>query len=61
MTPQAIAELEVGEEGFDGMEWGTVVVGVCGVDCAPGSLKMGEVGYVEEWAGVQWEEVGRKG
>ncbi|KAI9777687.1 MAG: hypothetical protein M1839_008606 [Geoglossum umbratile] len=61
LTPQAIAELEVEEEGFDGMEWGTVVMGVCGVDCAPARLGVGEVGYVEEWVGVQWEEVGRKG
>ncbi|KAI9773348.1 MAG: hypothetical protein M1840_007563 [Geoglossum simile] len=60
LTPQAIAELEVGEEGFDGMEWGTVIVGVCGMDCGPGRLEVDQVGYLEEWAGVQWEEVGRK-
>jgi pre-rRNA-processing protein TSR4 len=60
LTPQAIAELEVGEEGFDGMEWGTVIVGVCGMDCAPRGSEVGQVGYLEEWAGVQWEEVGRK-
>ncbi|KAI9860171.1 MAG: hypothetical protein M1813_006281 [Trichoglossum hirsutum] len=59
LTPRAIAELEVGEEGFDGMEWGTVVVGVCGKDCVP--TEGGEVGYLEEWAGVQWEELGSKG
>ena len=56
LTPQAISELEVEEEGLDGMEWGTVIVGVCGKDCG------GEVGratYFREWVGVQWEERGK--
>lgn len=40
-----------------GMEWVTILVGVCEQDCqvrgvADGS---GEAGYLEEWAGVQWE------
>ncbi|MCJ1471696.1 hypothetical protein MMC13_000336 [Lambiella insularis] len=56
LTPQAITELEVKEEGLEGMEWGNVVVGVCGVDCGGES---GDVGYVEEWVGVQWEERGK--
>ncbi|OAA56051.1 PDCD2 domain protein [Cordyceps fumosorosea ARSEF 2679] len=62
LTPHAIAELEAEEEGagFEGMEWCTVVVGVCERDCVPGYLAEGEAGYLEEWAGVQWEEEGEK-
>lgn len=56
LTPQAIAELEEEEDGLEGMEWGTVIVGVCARDCLPEGTKAGSVGYVEEWAGVQWEE-----
>lgn len=56
LTPQAIAELEAEEVGMDGMEWGTIVLGVCGRDCAPRNANEGEIGYVEEWVGVQWEE-----
>lgn len=58
LTPQAIAELEVGEMGLEGMEWGSVIVGVCEADCVPGE---GDVSYVEEWVGVQWEDVGGGG
>ncbi|GME64894.1 hypothetical protein GTA08_BOTSDO06410 [Neofusicoccum parvum] len=57
LTPQAIAELEAEELGLDGMEWGAVIVGVCGKDCVAKDVKDGEVGYLEEWVGVQWEEV----
>lgn len=66
LAPRAIVELEEAEgEGADvlgGMDWGTVVVGVCERDCVPGggsgaAAAEGEVGYVEEWAGVQWEEL----
>ncbi|OMP84277.1 putative 20S rRNA accumulation protein 4 [Diplodia seriata] len=57
LTPQAIAELEAEELGLEGMEWGTVIVGVCAKDCAAREAREGEVGYVEEWVGVQWEEV----
>lgn len=60
LTPHAITELEAEEMSLDGMEWGTIVVGVCGRDCKPADVAEGEVGYVEEWAGVQWEEVARK-
>jgi pre-rRNA-processing protein TSR4 len=60
LTPHAITELEAEEMSLDGMEWGTIVVGVCGKDCKPKDVAEGEVGYVEEWAGVQWEEVARK-
>lgn len=56
LTPYAIVELEAEELGLEGMEWGTVILGVCAKDCVPSGVKAGEVGYVEEWAGVQWEE-----
>ncbi|KAG9235235.1 programmed cell death protein 2 [Amylocarpus encephaloides] len=58
LTPHAIMELEREEERIDGMEWGTVVVGVCENDCRPNYVRDGEVGWVEEWCGVQWEEIG---
>ncbi|KAI9834219.1 MAG: hypothetical protein M1819_003057 [Sarea resinae] len=76
LTPQAIAELEVDETGLEGMEWGTLIVGVCGADCVPSggayssasgagaSVDGGKttgVGYLEEWVGVQWEEVAQPG
>lgn len=60
LTPHAISELEAEEVGMDGMEWGTVILGVCSKDCVPSWIGEGETGYVEEWAGVQWEEVGMK-
>ena len=56
LTPQAIAELEVDEIGLEGMEWGSVVVGVCGADCGG---EPGNIVYAEEWVGVQWEEMGK--
>lgn len=63
LVPQAIAELEVDEEGLGVMEWGTVILGVCEKDCGERGVKDGDVGWVEEWVGVQWEEAGeiRKG
>jgi len=39
------------------MEWGTIIVGVCEKDCVPRQTGNGEAGYLEEWAGVQWEEL----
>ena len=60
LTPHAITELEAEEMSIDGMEWGTIIVGVCSKDCKPGDVEEGQVGYVEEWAGVQWEEVASK-
>ena len=60
LVPHAIAELEVEEEGLEGMEWGTVILGVCERDCAERGVQGGEWGWVEEWVGVQWEEVGGK-
>lgn len=61
LTPQAIAELEIDYEGIEGMEWGSVVLGVCGRDCEAKGVGKGEVGWVEEWVGVQWEEIGGGG
>ncbi|KAF1946714.1 hypothetical protein EJ02DRAFT_508587 [Clathrospora elynae] len=60
LTPHAITELEVDEMSLDGMEWGTIVMAVCSKDCKPSDVEEGEVGYVEEWVGVQWEEVSSK-
>lgn len=61
LMPEAIAQLEVEEEGLDGMEWGTVIVGVCGKDCGERGVEKGNWGWVEEWCGVQWEEVVKTG
>lgn len=60
VTPHAIMELEREELGLDGMDWGTVILGVCERDCVPDWVESGKTGYVEEWAGVQWEELGGK-
>ena len=60
LAPYAIEELETDEDGLDGMDWGTVIVGVCEKDCLERGLKEGEPSYVEEWAGVQWEEITAK-
>ncbi|KAI0016597.1 programmed cell death protein 2 [Xylariomycetidae sp. FL0641] len=63
LTPQAIAELEADDEGVEeaqldaGMDWGTVIVGVCARDCQARGVAEGAVGYLEEWVGVQWEEL----
>lgn len=57
MTPNAIAELEADDMSLEGMEWGTIIVGVCEADCLPVGQGTGEAGYLEEWAGVQWEEL----
>lgn len=60
LTPNAIAELEADELGLEGMEWGTIIVGVCEADCLPRQTEIGEAGYLEEWAGVQWEELTKR-
>ncbi|KAL2174918.1 programmed cell death protein 2 [Thermothelomyces heterothallicus CBS 202.75] len=57
LMPHAIQELECEEDGLDGMDWGTIIVGVCERDCQERGVRVGEAGYVEEWAGVQWEEL----
>jgi pre-rRNA-processing protein TSR4 len=53
-------ELEREEISIDGMEWGTIIVGVCERDCQQKGVQNGEIGYVEEWAGVQWEELNER-
>ncbi|KAF1956779.1 hypothetical protein CC80DRAFT_525552 [Byssothecium circinans] len=60
LTTHTITELEADEMSIDGMEWGTIILGVCSKDCKPNDVPEGEVGYVEEWAGVQWEELASK-
>lgn len=60
LTPHGITELEADEMSLDGMDWGTILLGVCGKDCQERGKKEGEVGYVEEWVGVQWEELDTK-
>ncbi|KAI6350934.1 hypothetical protein MCOR25_010276 [Pyricularia grisea] len=60
LAPHAITELEREEDGLDGMDWGTVIVAVCSKDCQERGVGEAEVGYVEEWAGVQWEELTMK-
>lgn len=60
LVPHAIAVLEDGREGIGlgkddgGMEWGTIILGVCAADC--GTSEGSQVGWREEWVGVQWEE-----
>ncbi|KAL9125870.1 MAG: hypothetical protein Q9217_004983 [Psora testacea] len=61
LVPQAIAKLEKDESGLDGMEWGTIIMGVCTADCGERSVGVGEWGWMEEWVGVQWEEDGKLG
>ncbi|TKA78387.1 hypothetical protein B0A55_04728 [Friedmanniomyces simplex] len=61
LTPHAITQLEADEMGIDGMDWGTILLGVCSADCQERGKEQGEIGYLEEWAGVQWEEVAGKG
>jgi len=60
LMPHAIAELEADEEGLEGMDWGTVIVATCERDCPERGAGEGEASYVEEWAGVQWEELSSK-
>lgn len=57
LVPNAIAELEAEELGLEGMDWGTIIVGVCEADCRPRGVDEGQAGHAEEWAGVQWEEL----
>lgn len=60
LTPNAIAELEEDDLSLEGMEWGTIIVGVCEADCVPHYTAQGDAAYLEEWAGVQWEELSKK-
>lgn len=64
LVPQAITELENDAEMLvDGMDWGTILVGVCERDCQERGKEgeEGKVGYIEEWIGVQWEELTESG
>ena len=58
LMPQAIAELEVEETSLDGMDWGTIIVGVCEKNCHARDVGRDQVSYLEEWVGVQWEDIG---
>ena len=57
LAPNAIAELEAEELGLEGMDWGTVIMGVCEKDCSGRGRTDGEAEYFEEWCGVQWEDL----
>ncbi|RMY57626.1 hypothetical protein D0863_12561 [Hortaea werneckii] len=57
LTPHAITELEAEELSVEGMDWGTILFASCSADCQQTGRAEGEVGYVEEWVGVQWEEI----
>ncbi|OLN96192.1 putative 20S rRNA accumulation protein 4 [Colletotrichum chlorophyti] len=59
MTPHAITELEAEELSLEGMDWGTIIVGVCEADCQQRGVEAGGEGYLEEWCGVQWEELSK--
>ncbi|KAI1109943.1 programmed cell death protein 2 [Nemania sp. NC0429] len=58
LCPHAITELEAEDLSLEGMDWGTVLVAVCERDCQERGVDEGGVGYLEEWVGVQWEEIG---
>ncbi|KAI0409251.1 hypothetical protein F4802DRAFT_241585 [Xylaria palmicola] len=58
LCPHAITELEADELSLEGMDWGAIIVGVCERDCQARGVGEGQVGYLEEWAGAQWEEMG---
>jgi len=60
LTPAAITALEEDEMGIDGMEWITIIIGVCSVDCSPNDVAEGAVFYLEETCFVQWEELAGK-
>lgn len=57
LTPHAITELESEDMSLEGMDWGTIILGVCSADCQARGVEDGQVGYLEEWVGVQWEEL----
>lgn len=57
LMPHAIDLLEADEIGLEGMDWGTVVVAVCEKDCQARATLAGEASYLEEWVGVQWEDL----
>lgn len=59
LMPRAILDLEeltTKKDLLDGMEWGTIIVCTDVEDYMP-QLDVHHVGYIEEWCGVQWEEL----
>lgn len=46
---EELQRLAKGEDGVEGMEWGTIMVFGCERDCT---------GFTEEWVGVEWESAG---
>lgn len=60
LMPHSIDLLEASELGLEGMDWGTVVVGVCEKDCQAAGTASGAASYLEEWVGVQWEELSKR-
>lgn len=60
LTPHLITELEAEDMSLDGMDWGTILLGVCSADCQESGKAEGEVSFIEEWAAVQWEELADK-
>ncbi|CAK7202951.1 hypothetical protein SEUCBS139899_005678 [Sporothrix eucalyptigena] len=57
LMPHAIDLLEADELGLESMDWGTVLVGVCEKDCQVQGTSANEASYLEEWVGVQWEDL----
>ena len=55
VTPHTITQLEGEGEAAGGMDWGTIILGVCEGNCERQDLEVGEVSHLEEWVGVQWE------
>jgi len=60
LTPHAITMLEADDMSLDGMDWGTILLFVCGADCQQKGRNARKIGYLEEWVGVQWEELTEK-
>jgi pre-rRNA-processing protein TSR4 len=57
LTPHAITALEEAEIGTEGMDWGTIIFATCSKDCSGPTQDLGEVEYLEEWVGTQWEQL----
>ena len=60
LTPHAIVELEGDNIDLNGMDWGTIILAVCSEDCLPKDYVAGSVSYLDEWIGVQWEDLGKQ-
>lgn len=56
LMPHAIMALEGDDDNIaNGMEWGSIFIATSDVDTL--DVDSNGVGYLEEWVGVQWEEV----